>query len=244
MKKLTRNVLSGLSMVALLTVVSCGSPNGEEVNVVEVDTAVVEVPVVEDVTVVETDLITVHEDGFSHQHAADITEAKKHEGHDHGDEGHAMPQKLVLAKGDSAVTTADIESYMQSRSFKPVKVEDPEVLAIPTESDQTLMAFDKDANFEGQVQVVSSNETGEVTSIVFTGKHHVDEYNVSAGLTGKEARQLRRELKHMTKDGRIFLYEEGSNITYLMDSKDLVTGEEITQDDINNMVIEGVIWQK
>lgn len=231
-------------MVAILATVSCGNETAEKTEEVEIETIPAEAPVVEEVTVVEMDLIMVHEDGFSHQHAAEIAEAKKHEGHDHGDDGHAKPQKVKLTNNGAAAKTADITSYMQSRSFTPVKVEDTEVLALPTEEDQTLMAFDKDANFEGQVHVVSSNETGEVTSIVFTGKHHVDEYNVSAGLTGKEARQLRKDLKHMTKNGRIFLYEEGSNITYLMDSKDLVTGEEITQDDINNMVIEGVIWQQ
>lgn len=243
MKKLIRNVASGLSMVAVLSMISCGSPNGEETNMTETDSAKTEILVLEEMVIIEYDIIMVHEDGFYHQHAEERNEAKNHEGHDHGDGGHAEPTKVKLSGNETSVKTEDITSYMESRSFETLEVDDTEELMLPVDVNQTLIAFDKKANFEGQVRVVSSSDTGEITHIVFTGKHHMDEYNISAGLTGHEARKLRRELKHMTKNGRIYLYEEGSNIVYIMDSKILATGEEFTQEDVDNMVIESVIWQ-
>jgi hypothetical protein len=56
---------------------------------------------------------------------------------------------------------------------------------------------------------------------------------VQAGMSGKEVKKLRKELKHMVKNGQIFLYDDQSNIMYLLDAKD--QGNEVTEEQIDTM---------
>ena len=53
-------------------------------------------------------------------------------------------------------------------------------------------------------------------------------------MSGKEVKKLRKELKHMVKNGQIFLYDDQSNIMYLLDAKDQ-KGNEVTEEQIDTM---------
>ena len=67
-------------------------------------------------------------------------------------------------------------------------------------------------------------------------------YDVKAGMSGKEVKRLRREIKHMIKKGQVFLYDDQSNIMYLMDAKNMA-GDEITAVDVESMDVQAVIWK-
>ena len=58
----------------------------------------------------------------------------------------------------------------------------------------------------------------------------------------RKVKQLRKELKHMEHHGKIFLYDENSNLMYLMDAKDF-EGDEIKVEDVESMEVEAIIWK-
>lgn len=120
------------------------------------------------------------------------------------------------------------------------------VVAILIEETETVVAYNKNGKNKGEIQVVSS-ANGDIEQIVFTKGKHKDVYDVETGLSGKEVRKLRREMKHMVKKGQVFMYSESSNVMYLMDdsivSGDEVLAEEITIEDVEQMNVEAIIWK-
>lgn len=117
-----------------------------------------------------------------------------------------------------------------------------EEIAIPLEETQTVIAYNKKGEENSAIQVVSNSQTGEIEQIIFEDKKHQDIYDVEAGMTGKEVKKLRRELKHMVKKGQVFLYDDQSNIMYLMDAQNMV-GDEITAADIESMEVSAIVWK-
>ena len=117
-----------------------------------------------------------------------------------------------------------------------------EEMEIPLEEDQTLISYGKKGDAQAVLHVVSTGPNNEIQQIIFSNKNHTDEYNVQAGMTGKEVRKLRREVKHMVHKGQVFLYDDDSNIMYLMDAQNMV-GDEITDGDIESMEVMAVIWK-
>ena len=113
---------------------------------------------------------------------------------------------------------------------------------IPIDETQTVVAYNKKGKPEAAFQVVSSGPNNEVEQIIFMDKKHTDVYDVKAGMSGKEVKRLRRELKHMVKKGQVFLYDDQSNIMYLMDAKNMA-GDEITAVDVESMDVQAVIWK-
>ena len=61
-------------------------------------------------------------------------------------------------------------------------------------------------------------------------------------MTGKEVKKLRKEMKHMVKKGQVFLYDDQSNIMYLMDAQNMV-GDEITAADVETMEVQSIVWK-
>lgn len=120
------------------------------------------------------------------------------------------------------------------------------IVAIPIEETETVVAYNKKGKNKGEIQVVSS-ANGDIEQIVFTKGKHKDVYDVETGLSGKEVRKLRREMKHMVKKGQVFMYSESSNVMYLMDdaikSGDEVLAEDITIEDVEQMNVEAIIWK-
>lgn len=120
-------------------------------------------------------------------------------------------------------------------------VEVSEVI-IPLEETQTVSSFNKKGKDTGAVQVVSNTATDEIDHIIFQDKNHKDYYDVSAGMSGKEVRKLRRELKHMAHRGQVFFYSDDSNIMYLTDIK-YADGEEIVEADLDETFVTAVVWK-
>ena len=115
-------------------------------------------------------------------------------------------------------------------------------IAIPLDETQTVVSYGKKGDEQATLQVISSPQDDEVQQIVFTDKKHKDVYDVQAGMSGKQVKQLRKEMKHMVKKGQVFVYTEDSNILYLMDAQNLM-GDEITEGDIENMSVSAIIWK-
>ena len=46
----------------------------------------------------------------------------------------------------------------------------------------------------------------------------------------------------MVKKGQVFLYNEESNIMYLMDARNMV-GDEITVADVESMEVSAIVWK-
>ena len=132
-----------------------------------------------------------------------------------------------------------------SAECEPI-TEELTVAAIPIGETETVVAYNKKGKNKGEIQVVSS-ANGDIEQIVFTKGKHKDVYDVETGLSGKEVRKLRREMKHMIKKGQVFMYTESSNVMYLMDdaivSGDEVVAEEITIEDVEQMNVEAIIWK-
>ncbi|MCM5663432.1 hypothetical protein [Galbibacter mesophilus] len=112
---------------------------------------------------------------------------------------------------------------------------------IPIDETQTLTSYTKKGKVKDSLQVISDGE-GNIEQIIFTHKHHKDIYDVQAGMSAKEVKKLRKELKHMIKHGKVFLYDDTSNIMYLMDAKD-ADGNEITEGEIDSMSVQAIIWK-
>lgn len=182
------------------------------------------------------DRIVVYEDGMTHQPALEEGDERTTEERNEDSEYMRLYNERFLPQA------GDVDGFMNTCAFQPTDVE-MTVAAIPMEESQKIAAYNKKGKFEGEVQVVSKSASGEIDHIVFTGKHHVDQYNVSAGLTGKEARKLRKELKHMAHKGQVFLYQEESNVMYVMDAKDNVSGDEVTMEEVDSMTITAVVWK-
>ena len=113
---------------------------------------------------------------------------------------------------------------------------------VPLEETQTLVSYAKKDKNDAAIQVVSNLQTGEIEQITFVDKKHRDVYDVQAGLTGKEVKKLRKEMKHMVKKGQVFLYDDQSNIMYLMDAQNMV-GDEIITADVETMEVQSIIWK-
>lgn len=117
-----------------------------------------------------------------------------------------------------------------------------EEAVIPLDETQTLISFGKKGDTKAVLQVTTDPE-GNIEHIVFTDKKHSDAYDVSTGMTGKEVKKLRKELKHMVKNGQVFLYDDQSNVMYLMSAQDNLTGEEMTSAEIESLEVTALVWK-
>jgi hypothetical protein len=113
--------------------------------------------------------------------------------------------------------------------------------AVLLDETQTVVAYNKKGAQISAIQVVSSGD-GEVEQVIFVDKKHRDVYDVQAGMSGKEVKKLRKELKHMVKKGQVFLYDDESNIMYLTDIQNMA-GDEITEADIENSEVSAIVWK-
>lgn len=112
---------------------------------------------------------------------------------------------------------------------------------IPLDETQTLTSYNKKGKFKDSLQVISEAD-GTIDQIIFTHKKHKDVYDVQAGMSAKEVKKLRKELKHMVKKGKVFLYSDTSNIMYLLDAQN-AEGDEIMEADIETMTVDAIVWK-
>jgi len=103
-----------------------------------------------------------------------------------------------------------------------------------------LVAYEKKGVELMQV-TVDESDPAQVMHVVFMSKDHVDVYDVRPGMKGADARRMSSELKQMVHKGRVFLYDESSNITYRMAVSD-GTKEVYSEQDLDTMEVEAIVW--
>jgi hypothetical protein len=134
-------------------------------------------------------------------------------------------------------------AVQESEALVPVQIESVTELAIPLDENQTVTAYNNKGKLEGAALVVSNKQTGEIDHIIFENKHHhKDYYNVQAGMSAREVKKLRKEMKHMTEKGQVFYYSDESNIMYLLDIK-LSDGEEFTDEMVDQSFVSAIVWK-
>ncbi len=135
----------------------------------------------------------------------------------------------------------DIHAVLIEYEYVPVEEYAVTEAVIPLDETQTLIAYGKKDQQKAVLQVVTGPD-GEVQTVMFADKKHRDMYDVQAGMTAKEAKQLRKDLKHMKHKGNHYLYNDQSNIMYLLDIQDS-EGNEYTEADIEQVEIQSIIWK-
>lgn len=139
-------------------------------------------------------------------------------------------------------TMAAIQADLEEQEYEATQVVEYTEIAVPLDETQTVVSYNKKGKEEAAFQVVSSGPDNEVEQIIFTDKKHTDVYDVSTGMSAKEVKKLRKEMKHMVKKGKVYLYDDQSNIMYLMDAQD-AAGDEVTAEDVESMDVQAVIWK-
>jgi len=146
---------------------------------------------------------------------------------------------------EEAYEIATVEAVAEDLAildYEAHQVAEVEEAIIPLDETQTLTSYSKKGKEKAELQVISSGPDNEVQQIIFTHKHHKDVYDVSVGMSGKDVKKLRREMKHMLKHGKVFLYDDSSNVMYMMDAKDYA-GDEVVVADVENMEVSAIIWK-
>ncbi|MBC7451999.1 MAG: hypothetical protein H7259_10970 [Cytophagales bacterium] len=172
---------------------------------------------------------------------------------------HAHKDKAKAAKTSIADTSKLIDyKTMEALKYSQFKtgLEDSSYVAgIPdtiTETitsevlsdDYIITAFNKKGDAKESVIVYTDpSNPDNIEQIIVTHKNAVDVYNVSVGLTAKEARHLRKDLKYVQKKGKVFLVDEQSNILYELKVTDSATGETYTEDELEQMEVQSIIWK-
>ena len=143
------------------------------------------------------------------------------------------------------VNTKDLDNNLSKNNIKQMKKVDTSCFCFNADALNTTKTVTSYGKNGKEVMKVVSNPTNPdvIDYIVFTDKdNNTDVYGVNVGLTGKEARHLRKDLKHFERNGKVFLYNEESSILYETDCR-TSDGKVITDNDIDNARITSVIWK-
>ncbi len=135
----------------------------------------------------------------------------------------------------------DVHAVLIEYDYEPIEEYQVTEAIIPLEETQTLIAYSRKDKQKAALQVVTGPD-GEVQTVMFADKKHRDIYDIQAGMTAKEAKQLRKDLKHMKHKGHHYLYDKQSNIMYLLDVQD-AEGNEFTEAEIDQTEIRAIIWK-
>lgn len=242
------------SFTTLLFVQACTSSTKDQADNEEIETVVVEeeywligehsmndIPLT---SMAETETKTSSADETPAPAAASIDEAVDEDLTEEGDEVDAEIEAETDAELEEAYEIAmadELEADLLEAEYEAENTFVVTEAAVPLDETQTVVAYNKKGEQTSAIQVVSSPD-GEVEQVIFIDKKHSDVYDVSAGMSGKEVKQLRKELKHMVKKNQVFLYNEESNIMYLTDIQNMA-GDEITEEDIENSQVTAVVWK-
>lgn len=123
---------------------------------------------------------------------------------------------------------------------------------IPLGETETVVSYSGKGKVKDTLQVVTNAE-GEVQHIVFAHKHHKDEYDVAVGMSAKDVKHLRKDMKHMEKHGKVFLYSETSNVMYVLtatnESGDRYSESNVADNDkllaaeVDEMTVQAIVWK-
>lgn len=165
----------------------------------------------------------------------DLTDAMESEDMDKAMEANAET-------ADYEVHSTDVlDDALLAMEYEVVEDITVEEAIIPLDETQTLVSYNKKGKYKDSLQVISEAD-GTIDQIIFTHKKHKDVYDVQAGMTAKEVKKLRKELKHMVKKGKVFLYSDTSNIMYLLDAQN-AEGDELMEADIETLTVDAIIWK-
>lgn len=244
LKKINSTIILG---TILLFMVACSQ---SENNTKKQDEGVVEEVIVEEDVIIEEDVWLIDEHQINDVAITNHPSTKK-----------SNAQASSIANAEETVKSAEdaeVEEELQELEYDIATMEAMDLalaeaeyeakntievteVIMPLDEVQTVVSYGKKGEPLAEFQVISGPD-GEVEQILFMDKKHQDVYNVQAGMTGKEVKKLRKELKHMVKKGQVFLYDDKSNIMYLMDVKNM-EGDEVIIEDIETMEVQAVIWK-
>ncbi|WP_020533074.1 hypothetical protein [Flexithrix dorotheae] len=147
-----------------------------------------------------------------------------------------------MTSGIEMETMKALEANLMEKDFEMLETVEVTEMAIPLEETQTVVAYGKKGETQATIQVITNLQTNEIEQIIFADDKHQDIYNVKAGMSGKEVKKLRKEIKHMVHKGQVFLYDDQSNVMYLMSASDM-EGNEITEAELETMEVQSIIWK-
>jgi hypothetical protein len=227
----------GLSLI-LLTACGTSEPPPVAETAVPVDTtSQVTEPVATEVAAI---LITEHKIGDVHMNHAHH-EAKR-QGKPTDTIDHSKPYETVKADDlNTALAAQELTPLPPAKVDHPIGMPSVVVTSV-TEVDHAMLVSYEKKGVEVLQVTTDPDDPQHVEHGVFTHKNHTDEYDVTPGMKGHEARKLRKELKHMSHKGQVFLYEEDSNITYRMK---VIDPNKNTYNDVevNELEIEAIVWR-
>lgn len=232
--------VSSIIVVSTLVLASCSSPSNNE-NVTATDSMAVD----SSALMVEAPYImpSVQED-----YNAGVHMSKKH----HELKKAGLPTDSVDTLDNYETVTVDVFVAALADSdivpVAPAPAAAPDSITVTTaatvlNTDQTVVELGKRGQASSIEVISSKKDPNVIDKIVYTDKNHVDVYNVKAGMTAHDVRKLRREMKHMVKDGKVFMYEDDSNIMYQMTATDQTTKTSYTDDEVDNMTVDAIVWQ-
>jgi len=243
------NYMFLILLVAFAVAISC---NGPDKKVAADQVEVEEVVVVEDVFIIDEHQyanipLTSKATETEIEDTKEVETESSQEAKESELEAEEMEDEIVeevMEEEMYAIATAEAihEDLMEAEYEAMENTWEVEEIAIPLDETQTVIAYNKKGEENSALQVVSNSQTGEIEQIIFADKKHMDVYDVEAGMTGKDVKKLRRELKHMVKKGQVFLYNDESNVMYLMDAQNML-GDEITAADVESMEVSAIVWK-
>jgi len=215
-----------LAALAIVMVTACSSPEpkAEEEQTEEI---------VEEVISDEIEWIIV-EDGFGVDGPQKVTlTAPKEE----------QPEDAAMIETEP-ITHDELAERIEPLDFMEPAMIEIEVteMIIPIYETETLTAYNSKGKEKGSIQVIHDLQTGEVVSVSYTHKDHVDEYDVSPGMSAKDVKKVRKDMKHMMHRGEYFLYSDVSNIMYVLDVKDNM-GDEYTEMELDQFEVDAIVWK-
>ena len=137
-------------------------------------------------------------------------------------------------------SASDLDAALRQREYVPEPVKVTKAM-VPLDETQSVVAYTKKGKAKAAMQVVSSAD-GFVDEIVFYDKKHKDSYNVEVGMSEKEVKKLRKDMKRMEKKGKVYLYNDNSNIMYLLKAEDQ-EGNAIGAAKPGNMQVSAIVWK-
>ncbi len=212
-----------------------------EVNVVEVeDVWVVDEYQMNDIPL--TKKITTRE-APEKEETTEAKESKETEGTKAEEAGETEKEEAAEEATEHPVAppaASDLDDALQQRGYAPTPVK-LTAAVIPLDETQTAVAYTKKGKAKDALQVISSGD-GSVDEVVFYHKKDKDVYNVQVGMSEKEVKKLRGDMKRMEKNGKVFLYNDNSNIMYLMKAEN-AEGNAVGAAKMGNLQVSAIVWK-
>ena len=258
MKKIKLPLLTALSVSVLLsTAVSCNQSapasteeTAEETVVEEVEVEKEETEEVQKVVISEyaiNDIPVTSKGKAKSGESKEMQETVKKE-----DAKTALDREAEIDDQYEVTTHVELHESLQEGDYMHLEEITITETVIPLGETETVVSYSGKGKVKDTLQIVTNAE-GEIQHIEFTHKHHKDEYDVTVGMSEKEVKELRKDMKRMEKHGKVFLYSETSNVMYVLTatnesgdrySEGNVKGdEEVLAAEVDEMTVQAIVWK-